>query len=209
MHAHGHLHRIRTKWPAWQRLSLHAVLIVVALVFQWVPILRDRVNSGMAVINVQSHPELTFCDAVFVACWLLAIETSGLAQNILGNIVMRTLGKFSAGLYLLAPAIVFTIVPDVALSMHNSGSSASSVLGVSWLVLFVITLALAILFHFVVELPSKMMGEVVVELLEHADGEGGWFGGKAVAGGKLLKKVPGGAVKPAPAPLTAGKPVLV
>lgn len=210
MHAHGHLHNIRTRWPAWQRLSLHAVLIVIALVFQWVPVLRDNVNSGMATINVQSHPELTFCDAVFASFWLFAIETSGLAQNILGNIVMRTLGKFAAGLFLLAPAITFTIVPDVALSMHNSGSSASSVLGVSWLVLFVITLALAVLFHFVVELPSKMMGEVVVELLESADGEGFRKGG--ASHGKLLKKNPGGGAKPAAAVAPAqgaGKPVLV
>jgi peptidoglycan/LPS O-acetylase OafA/YrhL len=210
MHAHGHLHQIRTKWPMWQRLALHAVLIIVACVVQFVPIIRDNVNSGLATINVQAHRELTFSDSIFAICWLFAIETSGLAQNILGNIVMRTLGKASAGLYLLAPAITFTIVPDLALSLHNNGSTASTVLGLSWLVLFAVTLGLAIAFHFVVELPSKMMGEVVAELLE-GDGGMGIGGGNGGAGakeggggGKLFTKNAGGGAKPA-----ATKPVLV
>ncbi|KAK4055191.1 hypothetical protein OIV83_000471 [Microbotryomycetes sp. JL201] len=194
MHAHGHLHRIRAKWPAWQRLTLHLCLIVIACVFQFVPVLRDNVNSGMSVINVQDHNELAFCDAIFAFGWLFAIETSGLAQNILGNIVMRTLGKFSAGIYLLAPAITFTIVPDVALSLHNNGSTASTVLGVSWLVLFIVVLALSIAFHFVVELPSKMLGEVVVEILETSDQSWRLASG-GVKDGKLLKRNPGGGAK--------------
>ncbi|GAA6038976.1 hypothetical protein JCM8097_000136 [Rhodosporidiobolus ruineniae] len=186
MHAHGHLHRIRTKWPAWQRLSLHAVLIAIALVFQWVPVIRDNVNHGLSVINVTGHPELTFCDSIFAACWLFCIETSGLAQNILGNVVMRTLGKLAPGMVLLAPAITFTVVPDIALNMHNSGSSASAVLGTCWVAMFFITVALSIAFHFVVELPSKMMGEVVVELLENWTGDG-WFGNAKEGANKLVK----------------------
>ncbi|GAA5958423.1 hypothetical protein JCM3765_007872 [Sporobolomyces pararoseus] len=173
MHAHGHLHTIRTKWPAYLRLSLHGVLIAIALVFQWVPVIRDNVNYGMGVINVTGHPEITFCDAIFVACWLFCIETSGLAQNVFGNIVMRTLGKLAPGMYLLAPAITYSIVPDIALNMHNNGSSASSVLGSTWIAMFAIVVALSIAFHFLVELPSKMIGEVVCEWLENWDGEGG------------------------------------
>ncbi|GAA5995213.1 uncharacterized protein JCM10292_004602 [Rhodotorula paludigena] len=194
MHAHGHLHRIRTKWPAWKRLSLHAVLIVVALVFQWVPPLRDHVNDGLQTINVTDHPELTFCDALFAFCWLLCIETSGVAQTVFGNVVMRTLGKLAPGIVLLAPAITFTIVPDIALSMHNNGSSASSVLGTTWVALFGIVVALAIAFHFVVELPSKMMGEVIVELFENWDGDGFFrkkvksVARKEGGGAKLTKK---------------------
>ncbi|GAA5972274.1 hypothetical protein JCM11641_002385 [Rhodosporidiobolus odoratus] len=190
MHAHGHLHKIRTKWPAWQRLSLHAALIAIALVFQWVPVIRDNVNKGLAVINVTDHDDLTFCDAIFAFCWLFAIETSGLAQNILGNVVMRTLGKLAPGMVLLAPAITYTIVPDIALNMHNNGSSASSVLGTCWVAMFFIVVALSIAFHFVVELPSKMIGEVIVELFENWNGEGFFGTGK----GKLTKQ-PGGAAK--------------
>lgn len=181
---------------------------------QWVPVIRDNINSGMATINVQNHPELTFCSSIFAFGWLFAIETSGLAQNILGNIVMRTLGKFAAGIYLLAPAITFTIVPDVALSLHNNGSSASTVLGVSWLVLFIIVVALAIPFHFFVELPSKMLGEVVVEILETTGvdkSEHGHSGSeKGGAGAKLLKKNPGGGAKLSqPQSASNTKPVLV
>lgn len=191
MHAHGHLHTIRTKWALWQRLSLHAVLIAIALVFQWVPVLRDNVNSGMATINVTDHPELTFCDALFAVCWLFCIETSGLAQNILGNVVMRSLGKLAPGMVLLAPAITFTIVPDIALNMHNNGSSAQAVLGTCWIAMFAITVALAIAFHFFVELPSKMMGEVFAELMENWDGKTRFeqaVARRAGGGAKLTKK---------------------
>lgn len=193
MHAHGHLHTIRTKWPAYQRLALHGVLIAVALVTQWVPVIRDNVNRGMAVINVQDHPELTFCDAVFAACWLLTIETSGLAQTVFGNVVMRSLGKLSAGMFLLAPAITFTIVPNLALSLHNNGSGASAVLGISWVVLFVVTVALAVAFHFLVELPSKMIGEVVCEFLEGSAMGGPAKLDKSVNGHILTRNVGGGA----------------
>ncbi|KAI5480058.1 hypothetical protein MNV49_002023 [Pseudohyphozyma bogoriensis] len=195
MHAHGHLHRIRTKWPLYSRLGLHAVLIIVACVTQFVPVVRDNINSGLATINVQDHPELTFCDAIFAFCWMFAIETSGFAQNVLGNIVMRNLGKLSAGLYLLAPAITFTIVPNLALTMHNNGSSASSVLGLSWLVLFLVTLALSIAFHFVVELPSKMLGEVVAEILEGSTGGIKTTKNSGDGTNRLLKRNPGGGAK--------------
>ncbi|KAK4702093.1 hypothetical protein P7C70_g4132, partial [Phenoliferia sp. Uapishka_3] len=205
MHAHGHLHRIRTKWPMYQRLTLHGVLIAVALVTQWVPVVRDNINKGLAVINVQDHPELTFCDAIFASCWLFTIETSGLAQTVFGNVVMRNLGKLSAGIYLLAPAITFTIVPNIALSLHNKGSSASSVLGISWVVLFFITIALAIAFHFVVELPSKMLGEVVAEILEGNAGRGR----SHLSGGKLLKRNVGGGAKLQQKTSNSQRPVLV
>lgn len=207
MHAHGHLHRIRTKWPAYQRLGLHAALIAVALVTQWVPVIRDNINSGMAFINVQDHPELTFCDSIFAFSWLLAIETSGVAQTILGNVVMRNFGKLAAGMYLLAPAITYTIVPDLALSLSNNGSSASSILGITWVVLFLVTFALAIPFHFFVELPSKMMGEVFAEILEGGSGNTRQRMRKSVDG-KLLKRHPGGAANLGKT-TSAQKPILV
>ena len=39
--------------------------------------------------------------------------------------------------------------------------------------MFAIVVALSIAFHFLVELPSKMIGEVICEWLENWDGEGG------------------------------------
>merc|ERR1711939_863782 len=101
MHAHGHLHYIRTRWPAFLRIAAQAAAIGIALVTQWVPVLRDNINYGMSVINVQNHPELTFCDAIFATCWIFVIETSGIAQLVFGNVVMRHLGKLAAGIYLL------------------------------------------------------------------------------------------------------------
>lgn len=192
MHAHGHLHRIRTKWPMYRRVGLHAVLIVIACVTQFVPVVRDNINKGLAVINVQNHPELTICDSIFAVCWLFCIETSGFAQTVFGNVVMRSLGKLAPGLVLLAPAITFTIVPNLALSMHNNGSSASSVLGLSWLVLFLVGIACAIAFHFVVELPSKLLGELISEALEGGQGA---FRVKRSSDGKITKRLGGGANK--------------
>ncbi|KAM0755808.1 hypothetical protein T439DRAFT_282416 [Meredithblackwellia eburnea MCA 4105] len=214
MHAHGHLHRIRTKWPMYQRLTLHLVLIAVALVTQWVPVVRDNINKGMAVINVQNHPELTFCDAIFASCWLFTIETSGLAQTVFGNVVMRNLGKLAAGLYLFAPIFTYTIIPDLALRLHDGGSKASSVLGVSWVVLFLAAFGVAILFHVVVELPSKLLGEVVAELLESADGSTRFTRKSKEGNNKLVKRHVGGGAKlqqqqQQRQPLQVSKPVLV
>lgn len=121
---------------------------------------------------------------------------------------MRTMGKFAPGLYLLAPAITFTLVPDLALTLHNNGSTASSVLGVSWLVLFFVTLVVAALFHFVVELPSKMLGEIVCEMLESSEPTP-LVGEVKQAGGKLLKKNVGGGANKGAAPAAGSKPVLV
>lgn len=194
MHAHGHLHTIRTKWPTAGRLALHASLITIALVTQWVPIVRDNINMGLAIVNVQNHPELTFCDSIFAVCFLFCIETSGVAQLILGNVVMRNLGKLAAGMYLLAPAIVFAIVPPLAISLNSNGSSTSATLGISWVVLFGCGVGFAVLFHFLVELPSKWIGEVVAEVVEKVDTSDPNTKSK---GGKLLKKnVGGGAAKP-------------
>lgn len=190
MHAHGHLHRVRTKWPMYQRLTLHFSLIALACCTQFIPVVRNNINYGMSVINVQDHPELTFSDSIFAVCWLICIETSGIAQNVFGNIVMRNLGKFSAGMFLLAPAVTFTIVPDLALQLHNNKSSASTILGLSWVVLFFTTFVGAIVFHFLVELPSKMIGEVVAEILEMK--ERGVIPRRA-DGTKLLKKSSGAA----------------
>ena len=192
MHAHGHLHRIRTKWPFYQRALLHVVLIAATLVTQWVPVVRDNINRGLAFINVQDHPELTFSDSIFAISLLVCIETSGLAQRILGNVVMRNLGKLAAGMYLLAPSLVFTIVPTLAISLNNGGSSSANVLGVSWLVLFGAGVMFAALFHVLVELPSKLAGEVVTELLEGADGTGTRRRQLLSKDGKLLKRNVGG-----------------
>lgn len=189
MHAHGHLHHIRTKWPLFGRLAFHGALVAIALVTQWVPILRNNINYGMSIINVQDHPELTFCDSIFAICLLMIVETSGFAQRILGNIVMRNFGKLTAGIYLLSPSLVFTIIPTLAISLHSNGSAASRTLGVSWLVLFAMATLFGGLFHLLVELPSKLIGEVVVEFLEGSGVRGARQMGRD---GKLVKRHVGG-----------------
>jgi peptidoglycan/LPS O-acetylase OafA/YrhL len=142
----------------------------------------------MAVINVQNHPELTFCDSIFAFCVLFCLETSGAAQWALGNVVMRWLGKLSAGMYVLAPSIVYAIIPPVAATLNANGTSLSNTLLISWLILFGSGLAFAIVFHFFVELPSKLMGELFCDAIESMETrEESRI--KSV-GGKLIKRNP-------------------
>lgn len=156
---HGQFEKVQ-KWPFLSRLALQLTLVAIALVFQWINVIRDNVNSGLATISVLNLTEVTFCDFIFVSCALVVVETSTWCQFVFGNwIVKNTVGRLSAGMVVLSPIILYTVIPRVASSMNASGTVGSSVLGVSWLVLFLVTVALSVVFHFVVEWPSKYAGE--------------------------------------------------
>lgn len=159
MAVHGVFERIQ-KWPFLLRLALQLTLVAIALVFQWINVIRDNVNSGMGTISVAGLNEVTFCDFIFVTCGLLVAETSTWTQFVFGNWVVRnTVGKLSAGMVLISPIILYTVIPHLAHSMDNSGAVGSSSLGVCWLVLFLATLGLSIIFYFIVEWPSKFAAE--------------------------------------------------
>lgn len=158
MAAHGQFARIH-KFPFLVKLALTIAIIAFGCAIEFIGPIRTNLNSALATVNVTDHTEIQFADIIFVACFLLAVEISQPLQWILGNVVMRLLGKLSAGLVLLAPSITFTVVPDLALSMSRSGSNGSAILGVTWVVLFLACFGLAIVFHFLVELPSKLAGE--------------------------------------------------
>ncbi|KNE91566.1 hypothetical protein PSTG_15018 [Puccinia striiformis f. sp. tritici PST-78] len=166
MAAHGQIAKLR-KMSMIGRIGLRIGLLGLALATQWVPIVRDNLNTGMAKINVQSHGELTFADWIFATVILFIVETSEIAQLILSNIVFRILGKLSAGIYLLSPAIVFTLVPTMALKLHDAQTyQASGVLGISWCLLMGASFGSAILFYLFIECPSKLLGEIVVNNIE-------------------------------------------
>jgi hypothetical protein len=162
---HGHLKKIQ-RLPIIQQSAFHLVLIVISIITQFIGPVRDHINSGMATINVEDHPEISFADCIFAFCWILVLETSGGMQLVFGNIVMRWLGRLAPGMYLLASPLTFSLVPTLALSLHNGGSHASSILGLSWLVLFAACVGLAVPFHFLVELPSKFIGELFANFIE-------------------------------------------
>lgn len=166
MAAHGQIAKLR-KMPMVSRIGLRLGLLLFALAIQWISVVRDNLNSGMAKINVQSHAELTFADWILATVLLFIVETSDVAQMILSNVVLRVLSKLSAGIYLLAPAIVFTIVPDVALKLHDQNTyQAAGVLGISWCLLVGACLGSSVLFYLLVECPSKLLGEVIVNSIE-------------------------------------------
>ncbi|KAI8457063.1 hypothetical protein BY996DRAFT_4578843 [Phakopsora pachyrhizi] len=166
MAAHGQTAKLR-KMPIAMKLAFRIGLLTIALCTQWIGVVRSNLNSVMATINVQSHKEIAFADWVFVTVILLIVETSEVAQLILSNIVFRVLSKMTAGLYLLAPAIVFTIVPSVALKLHDSQVyQASGVLGLSWLILIGVAMAGSIAFYLFIECPSKLIGELLVDWVE-------------------------------------------
>jgi hypothetical protein len=155
MHVHGQFARIQ-QWPIYSRMIVWAVLAGIACATQFVNPVRNGINNGMSTINVTYHRELQFADSIFATCFIVGLETSIVAQHVFGNIVMRVLGKLAPGIYLLSGLLPFTLVPNLALSMHNAGSAGSAILGVSWVVLFAAAFGLAIPFHFFVELPSKV-----------------------------------------------------
>jgi len=164
--AHGHFARMR-KWPFMRTLAIHIVLLGIALAFQFVNPLRNNVNKGLSVINVTDHDEIQFCDVIFVTCIFLIFETSHkIVHVIFGNVVMRMLGKLAPGMYLLCNPITYTVVPSLAVSLSNNGTSGSGILGVTWVVCFAISLVAAIPFHFLVELPSKLAGEYFIDFME-------------------------------------------
>ena len=163
MAVHGQFAKIQ-RWPFLLRLSLQLALAALGCAVEIVPVIRNNLNSGMATISIHGLAEyVNFSSCLCVALLLIVVETSTICQFIFGNVVMRLLGKLAAGIFILAPAITFTIVPDLALSMSNSGSGSSAILGVSWVVLFLTCFGLAIVFYFLVELPSKIAGEYFAE----------------------------------------------
>jgi hypothetical protein len=166
MVVHDQFKRVQ-KWPFLLRLAVQLALVAIAAVTQFIGPIRSGLNSGMNTVNVTHHTQITFADVIFVTCFLVVVESSTICQFVFGNVVMRMLGKLSAGLFLLAPAITFTVVPDLALSMHRSNSSSSAILGVSWAVLFLACFGLAIVFHLAVEIPSKLAGEYFAEFVSN------------------------------------------
>lgn len=167
MAAHGYTARIR-KWPVMRKALLWLSLTALALCTQWINPVRDGLNNGLATINVTGLTEIAFADVIFAVCFVFIVETSEVAQALFGNVVMRTLGRLTAGMYLLPPAIVFTAVPNTALSMSNSGAQPSSILGVSWVLTFAICLAVSPFFHLFVECPSKLVGEYFADFVERS-----------------------------------------
>lgn len=166
MAAHGQFAKVK-RWPFARALILQLVLLAVALVLQFINPVRNGLNNGMSTISVLGHgQDLQFADLIFGTCVMLVFETSSILQAIFGNIVMRLLGKLAPGMYLLAPAIVFTVVPSLGVSLSNNGTSGSGVLGVTWVVTFAICVVAAIPFHFLVELPSKYAGEAFADFTE-------------------------------------------
>lgn len=155
---HGHFTKIQN-WSLIQRSILQFSLLGFGLTIQWIPIIRDSVNKAFAVLNVQDHPELKFVDSIFVVIFLLLIEISPWAQNVLNFSWFVKGGKLSAGIYLLAPSIVFGLIPHLALAMHDQHYSGSTILGVSWLVLFVTASLGGGIFWGLVQVPSKWVRE--------------------------------------------------
>jgi len=165
MAAHGQFARVR-KWPFMRILALQIILLAIGLAIQWVNVVRDNLNKGMATISVLGYDELTFSDLILVTCVMLVFETSGILQAVFGNVVMRLLGKLAPGMYLLAPSIVYTVVPTLAISLRNGGTNGSGIMGVTWVVTFAVCTVAAIPFHFFVELPSKLAGEYFADFVE-------------------------------------------
>lgn len=79
-------------------------------------------------------------------------------EGVAADNAFNLLNKLAAGIYLLHPAYLYTLIPRLALHLHSRSVSFSSTVGVSWLVLVLLTLPTAIVFHYLVENPSIAFG---------------------------------------------------
>ncbi|POW16320.1 hypothetical protein PSTT_01527 [Puccinia striiformis] len=144
MAAHGQIAKLR-KMSMIGRIGLRIGLLGLALATQWVPIVRDNLNTGMAKINVQSHGELTFADWIF-------------ATN-LGKTISRYLS-------IIPSNSIYISTNDGLKITRCSNLSSFGSLGISWCLLMGASFGSAILFYLFIECPSKLLGEIVVNNIE-------------------------------------------
>ena len=171
MAVHGEFARLH-KMPVGARMIWQVVLLGLIVVVQFINPIRNNINSGLNTINVTHHTEIAFADVLTCAFFVAMIESEPILQKLAGNIVFRTLGRVcTAGFYLFAGLLTFTLVPVIALSMHNSGSSPSAITGLSWVAMFAASFVLSFPFHFIIELPSDHFGERFAKCVRYT----GWM----------------------------------
>ncbi|KAJ3147909.1 hypothetical protein HDU86_007654, partial [Geranomyces michiganensis] len=160
---HGHLRRPRNKVVA---IALQIACLAIAALVVWIGPLRDALRRGLRNIQIDqiAHNDMiSFPDTVSVFFLLVFFELSPRTQRFMSKPLFRHIGHLAAGVYVLHPIYLYTVIPRLALKLQDM--PAATVAGVCWLVLFVLSLASAVVFFQFVEKPSVLLGRLVWRIL--------------------------------------------
>ncbi|KAJ3185400.1 hypothetical protein HDU87_000019 [Geranomyces variabilis] len=160
---HGHLGRPRSTLVA---IVLQISCLAIAALVVWIGPLRDGLRRGFRNIQIDqiAHNDMiSFPDTVSVFFFLMFFELSPRTQQFMSKTLFKHLGRLAAGVFVLHPIFLYTVIPRLAVTFHGTGAAA--VAGVCWIVLFVLSLAAALVFFQLVEKPSVLLGRLVWSLL--------------------------------------------
>ncbi|KAJ3165200.1 hypothetical protein HDU88_004283 [Geranomyces variabilis] len=167
---HGHLRRPRSNVVA---IALQIACLAIAALVVWINPLRDGLRRGFRNIQIDqiSHNDMiSFPDTVSVFFFLMFFELSPRTQRFMSKTLFKHIGRLAAGVFVLHPIYLYTVIPRLALTLHGTGAAA--VAGVCWLVLFVLSLASALVFFQLVEKPSVLLGRLVWTMLAKPEDDG-------------------------------------
>ncbi|EJU03540.1 hypothetical protein DACRYDRAFT_21096 [Dacryopinax primogenitus] len=145
------------------RIPLQLGALVLAAVVELVPAIRTPINNGMAAWNVrgQNYINIQFTDILFAALVIIAIDSSPLLKSILGFRPLRALSRLSSGAALMAPLVVYAVLPNMNPSLF-----------VGWLLTVLLSLVLAIPFRIFLEVPAMAAAEITLEKMRTWGGDG-------------------------------------
>ncbi|KZT59884.1 hypothetical protein CALCODRAFT_481184 [Calocera cornea HHB12733] len=161
--------------PILLRIPLQLAAVTVGGVVELVPAIRTPVNNAMAAWNIRgTYGNIMFTDILFAALVMIAVDSSTLTKRILSFRPFRVLARLSSGAALMAPIIVYTILPPMKPSLF-----------VGWIVTVLLSLVFAIPFRLVVEVPAMVGAELILEKMRTWGGDGldakdvdGYWGGE-------------------------------
>ncbi|KAJ3003866.1 hypothetical protein HKX48_001525, partial [Thoreauomyces humboldtii] len=170
MRVHGHLVRPRSRIVA---IACQIVAIVLAVGIVWVTPVRTALDS------VGTHLQITYIDVVdnqshslgnanrislanSLSCFFLMMFfelTSEITSHGVLSRAGKHIGHLSAGIVVLHPTYLYTVVPSLGLSLSRNGASFSSIVGLSWLALVALVIPSAFFFYHLVERQSVLLGD--------------------------------------------------
>ncbi|KAI8822985.1 uncharacterized protein EV422DRAFT_494507 [Fimicolochytrium jonesii] len=167
MKAHGHFHRPRNSFVA---IALQILSLVLAFGIKWVLPLRDFLNNTFAhlQIDIASNNLVHFADTLSVFFLLTFFELAPTVQSILSFRIFKHIGHLAAGIYLLHPLYLYTVIPQIA--GHLRSSNFSRIVGICWLALVVLSTVTAFFFYQLIEKQSVAAGIYAWRWLAHPAG---------------------------------------
>ncbi|KAJ3017038.1 hypothetical protein HKX48_003753 [Thoreauomyces humboldtii] len=153
---HAHLRRPRSNILA---IALQIVSISLAFILVWVRPIRNGIDTAGRALQIEEgagNELISAANSFSVFFLLLFLELSPGVSKFLGRNVFKHLGHLAAGVYLLHPAFLYTLIPRLALSRR--GEPLSQIVGICWVALAALSLLSAFFFYQLVERQSVLLG---------------------------------------------------